>query len=230
MRLPSTTTWGKRIAPCGGILNAVAAYRRAIILKLDYAEAHNNLGNALKDQGKLDEAVACYRQAMKLRPDYAEPQYNIAVIFQEQGKLDEAVAWNRRALERKPAFAEAHNNLGNALWTQGKLDEAVACWQRALELKPDYAEAHSSLLFALQYRPGVTPAALAEAHAEYDQRHAASLRGAFAPHENVPDRHGRLRLGFVSRDLGRHPVGYFLVRVLESLRQPPLRTEERGRG
>ena len=134
-----------------------------------------------------------------------------------QGKLDEAVACCRRALELKPDFAEAHSNLGNALQDQGKLDEAVACYRRALELKPDFAEAHSNLLLALQYCPGVTPAALAEAHAEYDRRHAASLRGALAQHENVRDRHGRLRLGFVSPDLGRHPVGYFLVRVLENL-------------
>ena len=147
--------------------------------------AHNNLGNALKDQGKLDEAVACYRRALELKPD----------------------------------FAEAHNNLGNALKDQGKLDEAIACYRRALELKPDYAEAHSNLLCTLQYCAGVTPAALAEAHAEYDRRHAAPLRGAVAQHENVRDPHGRLRLGFVSPDLGRHPVGYFLVRVLENLSQ-----------
>jgi predicted O-linked N-acetylglucosamine transferase (SPINDLY family) len=100
---------------------------------------------------------------------------------------------------------------------QGNLDEAVACHRRALELKPDYAEAHSNLLFDLQYCPGVTPEALAAAHAEYDRRHAASLRGAFVGQEKVGDRRGRLRWGFVSPDLGRHPVGYFLVRVLENL-------------
>ena len=37
--------------------------------------------------------------------------------------------------------------------------------------------------------------------------------------ECTRDRHGRLRLGFVSPDLGRHPVGYFLIRVLENLSQ-----------
>ena len=38
---------------------ALACYRRALELKPDYAEAHSNLGIALKDQGKLEEAVAC---------------------------------------------------------------------------------------------------------------------------------------------------------------------------
>ena len=45
--------------------------------------------------------------------------------------------------------------------------------------------------------------------------------GAGGAYENVPARQGRLRLGFVSPDLGRHPVGYFLVRVLENLRLLP---------
>ena len=53
----------------GKLDEAVACYRRALELKPDYAEAHNNLGNALKDQGKLDEAVACYRRALELKPD-----------------------------------------------------------------------------------------------------------------------------------------------------------------
>ena len=56
----------------GSNSEAVACYRRALELKPDYAEAHNNLGNALKDQGKLDEAVACCRRALQLKPDYAE--------------------------------------------------------------------------------------------------------------------------------------------------------------
>ena len=46
-------------------------------LKPDYAEAHNNLGNAFKDRGKLDEAAACYRRALELKPDYAEAHSNL---------------------------------------------------------------------------------------------------------------------------------------------------------
>ena len=75
-------------------------------LKPDYAEAHNNLGNALKDQGKLDEAMACYRRALELKPDYAEAHNNLGNDLGTQGKLDEAVACYRRALELKPDYAD----------------------------------------------------------------------------------------------------------------------------
>ncbi len=153
-------------------------------------EAHNNLGIAFKDQGKLDEAVDCCHRAVELKPDYAR----------------------------------AHANLGNAFYGQGRLEEAVACYRRALDLKPDDAGVHSNLLFALHYFNGVTAASLAEAHAAYDRRHAASLYGAATQHECLRDRPDLLRLGFVSHDLGRHPVGYFLIAVLENLNQSNLET------
>ncbi len=119
--------------------------RRALALKPGFAEGHGNLGNALREQGKLDEAVACYRRALELKRDFAEARSNLGNALREQGKLDEAIACYRRALELKPDFVEARSNLGNALREQGKLDEAIACCRRALELKRDYAEAHNNL-------------------------------------------------------------------------------------
>ena len=47
-------------------------YQEALRLKPDFAEAHNNLGNALRDQGQLAAAVAHYQEALCLKPDYAE--------------------------------------------------------------------------------------------------------------------------------------------------------------
>ena len=42
----------------GKLAEAVASFEQAVRLKPDFAEAYNNLGNALKDQGKLEEAIA----------------------------------------------------------------------------------------------------------------------------------------------------------------------------
>ena len=52
---------------------AIACYRRALEVKPDHVEAHNNLGIVLKDQGKLDEAIACFRRALELKPDLPRP-------------------------------------------------------------------------------------------------------------------------------------------------------------
>ena len=55
-------------------------YERALAIDPNHAEAHNNLGNILKDQGKFDDAMAHYGRAIAIRPDYAEAHYNRAEI------------------------------------------------------------------------------------------------------------------------------------------------------
>jgi cytochrome c-type biogenesis protein CcmH/NrfG len=49
----------------------------------DFPEAHNDLGNALKEQGKLDEAVVSYRRVLELRGDCAEAYYGWANALTE---------------------------------------------------------------------------------------------------------------------------------------------------
>ncbi len=44
----------------------------ALAIRPDWAEAHCNLGNTLREQGKLDEAVPHFRRAVELKPDHAE--------------------------------------------------------------------------------------------------------------------------------------------------------------
>jgi predicted O-linked N-acetylglucosamine transferase (SPINDLY family) len=196
---------------------AEACCRRALELRPDFPAAWNNLGNALKGQGRHEEAAACYRRALELAPDFAEAYGNLGGVLTSQGRLDEAVACYRRALELRPDHAAAHSSLGNALMTQGRLDEGDACYRRALELNPDDAEAHSAALLWRQYRPGVTLAALAADHAEWDRRHGRAPAAGSARPGRPHDLRRPLRLGFVSADFGRHPVGYFCIRALEAL-------------
>ncbi len=113
---------------------------------------HSNLGNVLKERGRLDEAVACYRRAIDLKLDFPEAHNNLGTALQEQRELDEAVACYRRAIDLKPDYPEAHNNLGSALKEQGRLDDAVACYRMAIHLKPDFPQAHSNLALALLAR------------------------------------------------------------------------------
>jgi protein O-GlcNAc transferase len=124
---------------------AVDLIGRAIAQNDRVPAFHNNLGNALKAQGKLQEAAACYSMALVHKPNHVGALFNLGLALQMQGKLEEAAASYRRALRYRPDYAEALGNLGNTLNTQGKLREAVECYERALAHRPNYAEAHSNL-------------------------------------------------------------------------------------
>ena len=43
-----TTTWANALQAQGKLEEAIEAYTKALSIKPDYAEAHNNLGNALQ--------------------------------------------------------------------------------------------------------------------------------------------------------------------------------------
>ena len=102
---------GVVLATQGKTDQAIAHYERALALKPDLAEVHNNLGVALATQGKTDQAIAHYERALALKPDYAEAHNNLGLALVAQGLIDQAIAHYERALALKPDYAEAHSNL-----------------------------------------------------------------------------------------------------------------------
>ncbi|MBL4690320.1 MAG: tetratricopeptide repeat protein, partial [Rhodospirillales bacterium] len=129
---------------------AVDLITKALAIKPDYLEAHNNLGTAFEGLGKMDKAVDSYRKALAIKPDYAKGHNNLGNAFTGLGRQDEAVASYNEALAIQPDDAETHINLGNALKELGKLDDALASYQKALAIQPDYAEGHNNFGNALK--------------------------------------------------------------------------------
>ena len=172
-------------------------------------------GAALHELGRPDEAVACYRRALALRPDAPEVCTNLGNALADQGRLDEAVACHRNAITLRPGYLNAHCNLGNALREQGRLDEALASYRRAIAIRPDHAAAHSDLLCTLNYLGTVPPAVTREEACRFGRMVAAKATPFAAwTAAATPE---RLRVGLVSGDLRRHPVGYFIEGLLAAI-------------
>lgn len=205
---------GNALKDQGKLERAEACYRRALELRPNFAAAHNNLGSVLQERRKLEAARVAYRQALAIDPNFAEAYSNLGNTVRDLGRFQEAEEAYRRTLALKPDSVEALNNLATVLKDCGRFDEALAALRQALALRPDFATAHQNLLMTMQYDPAVTPAALLEEHRAFDRRFAAPLAPKVLHHRNDPDPERRLKIGYVSGDFARHPVGHFLAPVL----------------
>ena len=121
----------------------------ALALRPDFVEAHNNLANLLKDEGRLDEAVGHYEAALALRPEMAELHRNLGLTLQAQKRYGGAVERFAAAAALAPGAASSHFDLANGLRDLLRLEEAEAAYRRALALDPGHADAHCNLGIAL---------------------------------------------------------------------------------
>jgi predicted O-linked N-acetylglucosamine transferase (SPINDLY family) len=51
---------------------AIEAYKKAIAIKPDYADAYNNMGTALQEQNKLEETIDAYSKALAIDPNHED--------------------------------------------------------------------------------------------------------------------------------------------------------------
>lgn len=204
---------GNALRDQGRIEEAVISYQQATSLTPDCPSFFSNLGNALRELGKPEEAVDIYRKALDIEPENAEARVNLGNAFKEMGRLAEAEDSYRQALLVQPDMAQTHFNLGTVFQDQCRIPEAIASYRRALALRPDHVIAHSNLLMNLQYDPDLTPETLLEESLDWERKHLAGIR-ATNSHPNDPDPERSIRIGYVSGDFRRHPVGYFLDGVL----------------
>jgi tetratricopeptide (TPR) repeat protein len=87
---------------------AVSAFRGALALRGDFPDAWNELGYALRNQGRYSESLDAYHEALRLRPDFPEALEYLGEAYVKLGRLDDA----RRILDRlRPLDAERAKEL-----------------------------------------------------------------------------------------------------------------------
>jgi tetratricopeptide (TPR) repeat protein len=75
---------------------AADAFRRAVALRAAFPEAWNELGFALRNQGRYAESLAAYDEALRQRPNFPEALEYLGEAYVKLGRLEDA----RRVLER----------------------------------------------------------------------------------------------------------------------------------
>jgi tetratricopeptide (TPR) repeat protein len=90
---------------------AKEAYRCALELQPEHADALVNLGRLLHEEELLPEAEALYRRALRSVPEHATAAYNLGVVLEDQSRAGEAIPCYELATRADPALADAYFNL-----------------------------------------------------------------------------------------------------------------------
>jgi tetratricopeptide (TPR) repeat protein len=119
---------------------AEEAWKKALEMKPDYAEALNALSTLYNNQKRFDEAAAMSAKAASAgggSAGGADAVFNQGIILWNQGKIADAKVKFEEAIKLNANLAEAHYQLGMALLNEGKLTEAVAEFETYVKLAPD---------------------------------------------------------------------------------------------
>lgn len=136
---------GERLAKNGQLDEAIAAFRQAIALQPDYAQAYQQLGLAYAGGNRYPEAVKAFKEAARLQPQSGQVHENLGVAYIKLGQWREARETFAAAIRLHPDNAEAHYNLGLANGKLNRDQEARAQFAEAIRLDPAMAKAHKNL-------------------------------------------------------------------------------------
>jgi predicted O-linked N-acetylglucosamine transferase (SPINDLY family) len=197
------------------LAGAEESYTAAIALNPGYAASHVNLGHALDRQGRDLDAIAAWLEALKLLDATPNPD--------------------------QEALRVTLNSLGRRLEALERIPEALTMLTRSLAVQPDQEIVLYHLIYLRQQQcewpvlaplPGisadnmlaaVSPVAMLaisddpalQLHAAVRHREPLPLpvMPRFAPVAGYS--HGRLRIGYLSSNFGRHPVSYLTAELYE---------------
>ncbi|TWU13130.1 TPR repeat-containing protein YrrB [Symmachiella macrocystis] len=136
---------GNESLAAGDYRQAVECYHQVLAVSPDLAEAHNNLGVALKRQQQFDDAGVAFQRAVAARPDFVDAYVNLGDTLRQLDRLEEARICLQAALDIDPNCPAAYNNLGIVQRRLGDNDAAIQSFQQALRLQPNHASAADNL-------------------------------------------------------------------------------------
>ena len=144
-----------------------------------------------------------------------ELKHLAALISYLEERLAEKLPAPLAAYYRK-FLAESYSLRGSALTLAGSAAEGVHAFLVASRMEADEAQAiaeYSNALFALNYVAVEERAPFAGLAEGFDGFFSAAERMA---HTRARHAHARLRIGYISPDLRRHPVAFFVLPLLRA--------------
>lgn len=174
-------------------------------LLLDLARLYRRLG-------EVDAAVRNYRAVLSQAPDDPAVWDGLGFVLAKSQRMTEAKEAFGKAAALRGDPGLAYRAIADAAGANGLVDEALSHYRLALARTPTDFSLRSGQLLYQNYLADVSPEALFEEHRAIADCVPAEDDVAFA---NPCDDRRALRIGYVSADLRRHSVAFFISPVLK---------------
>lgn len=135
----------RKFGNVGNIKGALEEFKKATLVKPDYAEAHRGVGMAYVMLKHNDEAIAPLKEAIRLKPDYANAHYLLGLAYEFLQRYNESMVSYEQAVRFNSSNANAHSNLGSVYLRLNRFEEAMTSYKQAIRLRPNDSEAHRGL-------------------------------------------------------------------------------------
>lgn len=193
---------------------AVAHIGKALKLSPEYLDGHFALGEVLGSMGNLHLARQAYQNALLFQPTSMDALVGLAKVLKDQGQLDEAEIQLKRSLSIDRRSPTAYSAMGYLQLELGQFDLATEYYNKALSfaaVKKDYI---SNVVFMKHCTDRFSDIEILNSTQDFYES-SKTLALPFSPAVKQNTRR-KLRIGYVSADLRRHPVGYFMQKVFEN--------------
>jgi tetratricopeptide (TPR) repeat protein len=131
---------------------AVEAFKQAIAMDPDLAEAHFRLGLAYEALNKEEDAeneykkaVEAYKKFLNDNPKDAEAHYLFGQTYASLQQYSDAIREYRQAAKLKTDDADIYYDLGMAHTKLAQYDEAASAFSKSLEIDPENYRAQDAL-------------------------------------------------------------------------------------
>ena len=190
---------------------AIEALEKAAKTQPDDIEVFNLLGHLLYQSGRHEEAKDAFDRCLELNPGHVEARRQMANLTLGSDQTN-ALQLFKQALALAPDHADLlFDQAWAMMYSAGDTDMAATLFRRWFEFGSGTADRGSIALQALNYASNQNTGTLARLHREWAAKHADPLGqvATFRDHDFRTDR--PLRLGMLSADFCRHPVGRFAL-------------------
>ncbi len=207
---------GSILLNLGRVAEGIEQYRQAVALQPGLIEAQVNLALSVEEPDRLIASMDYFQRMLDRQPDSYLALLRLAQARLALRDIDQAEDYVRRLLAFKPDAIDGLVLLGNIAARQG-LNRCVLETNQKAQAMGAGAGVGISRMFHSLYADESDNAYLFELARDWAKRYIENkIRPEQATHvfANTPDPSRKLKIGYISRDFGRHSVSFFLEPIL----------------